>query len=596
MLSSRLFKQSKLVFVSPWLLAAAIGLLTLIIVALAAKNIQREKDLMTDTLFRKGRAVIRFVGAGMRTSRLAGVMGMLRTESESAQMQFLIEQTSDDEEILYIAVIDEHGKILADSDPALVGQNFPRSTEYLNKKETGIVHNIVTEPSSKKKIFEVAGRFEPMQQRSRRFMRQHMRDLFSSSGTEIESEPADRFILVGLDMTELENAVRQYRFQIIFLSLVLLLVGLGGWISLLALQGYRISEQTLNRVQAFTGMLISRLPVGIIATDAEGRIQTSNQAAASMLGCDGQHLINRKPLEVLPETVARFFAFAGKESSDTGANEQEITLGRDGQPPLSMLISAVPVYNKEKIYMGAVLLMHDLTELKKLEKQVRRQDRLVALGKMAAGVAHEVRNPLSSIKGFATLLGSKFRERSEEKEIAELLVNEAERLNRSITELLNYTRPIPLQKTKISLHEFFANSLKLIATDAKALGVSVSLDIAPGLTEMVADPDRLNQVMLNLYLNSLQAMENKSEPGRLHVAVKPRNRNSGVDIIVSDTGEGMSEEIFEHLLDPYFTTKANGTGLGLAIANKIVDEHQGTITFSSRPGEGTAVTISLPGE
>jgi signal transduction histidine kinase len=91
-------------------------------------------------------------------------------------------------------------------------------------------------------------------------------------------------------------------------------------------------------------------------------------------------------------------------------------------------------------------------------------------------------------------------------------------------------------------------------------------------------------------------MENNSEPGRLHVAVKPRNRNSGVDIIVSDTGEGMSEEIFEHLLDPYFTTKANGTGLGLAIANKIVDEHQGTISFSSRPGEGTTVTVSLPGE
>jgi len=244
--------------------------------------------------------------------------------------------------------------------------------------------------------------------------------------------------------------------------------------------------------------------------------------------------------------------------------------------------------------MGAVLLMHDLTDLKTLEKKVRRQDRLAALGKMAAGVAHEVRNPLSSIKGFATLLGSKFKPGSEEQKAAELLVNEAERLNRSITELLNYARPIPLQKTRINTEHFLADSLKLISADAEALGISLVLEVSPQLSEMVLDPDRMNQVLLNLYLNGLQAMESKGYGGTLKVVAKPGAQSTGIDIVISDTGEGISEEDLDQILDPYFTTKPKGTGLGLAIASKIIDEHHGTIGFVSGEGEGTTVTVSLP--
>jgi len=225
---------------------------------------------------------------------------------------------------------------------------------------------------------------------------------------------------------------------------------------------------------------------------------------------------------------------------------------------------------------------------------VRRQDRLAALGKMAAGVAHEVRNPLSSIKGFATLLGSKFKPGSKEQHAAELLVNEAERLNRSITELLNYARPIPLQKTRIKVERFLADSLQLIRADAETLGVSIVLEVSSDLSEIALDPDRMNQVLLNLYLNGLQAMEGKGHGGTLKVVAKRGAQATGIDICISDTGEGISAEYLDQILDPYFTTKPKGTGLGLAIANKIVDEHHGAIGFVSRKGEGTTVTISLP--
>jgi two-component system sensor histidine kinase HydH len=211
---------------------------------------------------------------------------------------------------------------------------------------------------------------------------------------------------------------------------------------------------------------------------------------------------------------------------------------------------------------------------------------------MAAGVAHEVRNPLSSIKGFATLLGSRFPEQSEEAEAARLLVNEVERLNRSITELLTYARPLPLSVAEVEIEPFIAASLKLIQSDAKELSVAVHQQVALRRKQVRLDKDRLNQVLLNLYLNSLQAME---QGGELEVSVREGSSPGTVEISVRDTGCGIAEDHLERVMDPYFTTKPEGTGLGLAMVYKIIDEHGGTISIASKEGKGTTVTIVLPG-
>jgi two-component system sensor histidine kinase HydH len=238
--------------------------------------------------------------------------------------------------------------------------------------------------------------------------------------------------------------------------------------------------------------------------------------------------------------------------------------------------------------------MYDLSELKRLEKEIQRHDRLVALGKMAAGVAHEVRNPLSSIKGFATLLGSKFKEGSREHEAADLMVQEAERLNRSIIELLNYARPAALRKEPVNLGEMVDLSLKLISSDAQSLGAKTSLYIEQNLPTIALDKDKINQVLLNLYLNALQAMEQNVSEKELHVSVY-RDETKGMLVIeVRDTGYGIPQKDLDKVLDPYFTTKPEGTGLGLALAYKIIDEHKGTIEFASVEGEGTTVSVALP--
>ena len=611
-MKDRIFKKTHLMFISPWLLAAAIGLLSLIIVIFAANNIKRERGMLTTGLFRKGEAIVRFVEAGMRASMMTGMMGSMMgmnipENSSVAQTQRLIEQASESPDIHYIAVIEVSGRVMVHSDPEKVGTTIQRDFEILNKADPGGTFHIIRLPAAKYKVFEVLGPFAPFRGRGglrrwREQFKQHYPlqpdqqfqgdvppDSWHLSTLGSESHP--QFIIVGLDMTELENTVRRYRYQMIFMSLTLLLIGLGGWISLMAAQGYSISQDALNRVQAFTGLLISRLPVGIIATDQNGKIITFNSKAAAMTGKNVDSVRNGKPGDVLPPEVARFFVLQDQKDEMTDRNV--IVTGGDNIH-YSLHLSSLPVYNQYSAFMGRVLLMYDLSELKRLEKEVQRHDRLVALGKMAAGVAHEVRNPLSSIKGFATLLGSRFKEGSREHEASNLLVQEAERLNRSISELLNYARPAALRKEAVDLGEIVNLSLKLISSDAKALGVNISLSVEPDLPLISVDKDKINQVLLNLYLNGLQAMEQSAAGKELKVSVSHNTEENVLVLGVQDTGCGIPQDELDKVLDPYFTTKSDGTGLGLALAYKIIDEHRGSIRFSSIVGKGTTVTVSLP--
>jgi two-component system sensor histidine kinase HydH len=608
-----LFKKTKLMFVSPWLLAAAIGLLSLIIAVFAANNIKRERGMLSDGLFRKGEAIIRFVEAGMRASMMGGMVGGMMGMNipdtvGAAQTQRLIEQAAEAPDIHYIAVIDVAGRVIVHSDPEKVGGSIKREIQILNKADPGGTYNIVNHPGEQHKVFEILSPFKPFRGRGgMRRWRERFKQQYPVKPDEspregkapsddwhlstLGSESHPQFILVGLDMTELENTIRRYRVQMIFLSLTLLLVGLGGWISLMAAQSYSISQEALNRVKAFTGLLISRLPVGIIATDQEGMIKTFNSTAAKMTGKSMVKVLDSSPDEILPSEVTRFFSMPENKDEMT---DRDVSLIGEDNINFSLHLSSLPVYNQEGMFMGRVLLMYDLSELKKLEKEIQRHDRLVALGKMAAGVAHEVRNPLSSIKGFATLLGSRFKHGSQEHEAADLLVQEAERLNRSITELLNYARPTPLKKETVNLADIIASSLKLISTDAKALEVEISLDISPDLPAVSADRDRINQVLLNLYLNGLQAMENVKRNKFLNVSVHEAQSPGFIEIAVQDNGKGIPAEDLDRILDPYFTSKPDGTGLGLAMAYKIIDEHGGTIRFESQPGQGTTVIVSLP--
>ena len=250
------------------------------------------------------------------------------------------------------------------------------------------------------------------------------------------------------------------------------------------------------------------------------------------------------------------------------------------------------------VAVGSLLSLLTLRGLKgsrirlgRIEKELQRSERLAALGKVAAGVAHELRNPLSSIKGLAILLQSKFNGEKGKGgvEAADLLVQEVERLNRSIGELLDYAKPAKLNKISVDVNAVVDKTVLLVNMDLEDRDIALDLHLADALPEMEGDEDKLNQVFLNLLLNGIQAMD---DGGRLTVSSKQMGRN--VLVVVEDTGTGVSHENLQKIFDPYFTTKRDGTGLGLAMSAKIIEEHGGEIILTSRQGEGTRVEVILP--
>lgn len=226
---------------------------------------------------------------------------------------------------------------------------------------------------------------------------------------------------------------------------------------------------------------------------------------------------------------------------------------------------------------------------KQLLEAMARKEKLVALGHLAAGVAHEIRNPLSSIKGLAKY----FAERTPRRRVAsvsQVMAKEADRLNRVVSELLELVRPAHLNYQTVDINALIRHSLQLVSQDAQSRGIALQFTPRPELTTISADPDRLNQVLLNLYLNAMQAI---GRDGVIRVTASEADRQR-VKIVVTDSGKGMSDEELQAIFTPYFTTKADGTGLGLAVVQNIIEQHGGTIRAESQPGAGAIFTLWLP--
>lgn len=219
-----------------------------------------------------------------------------------------------------------------------------------------------------------------------------------------------------------------------------------------------------------------------------------------------------------------------------------------------------------------------------------RKEKLVALGHLAAGVAHEIRNPLSSIKGLAKYFAERTPPGGEAQQLAQVMAKEADRLNRVVSELLELVRPAHLNYQPVDINALIRHSLQLVSQDAQSRGIALQFTPRPELTSIKADPDRLNQVLLNLYLNAMQAI---GRDGVIRVSASEADRQR-VKIVVTDSGKGMSDEELQAIFTPYFTTKADGTGLGLAVVQNIIEQHGGTIRAESQPGAGAIFTLWLP--
>jgi two-component system sensor histidine kinase HydH len=262
-----------------------------------------------------------------------------------------------------------------------------------------------------------------------------------------------------------------------------------------------------------------------------------------------------------------------------------------GKKTIPMEVIASFLEDEGGEFLGHVILFRDLSEIRHLKREVERSQRLASIGKLAAGIAHEIRNPLSSIKGFATYFKERYKEVPEDQETAEIMIQEVERLNRVIGQLLEFARPMSIKKKPTSLGALVQDSLKMIEGDAHRKGINVHVKSVSDMEEVSIDADRMKQVFLNVYLNALEAMESG---GTLSVELHRDDAANNIEIAISDTGTGIKEEDLPHIFDPYFTTKSSGTGLGLAIVHKIIESHGGTVRVQSQHDTGTTVTIIIP--
>jgi two-component system sensor histidine kinase PilS (NtrC family) len=353
----------------------------------------------------------------------------------------------------------------------------------------------------------------------------------------------------------------------------------------------KATTQTLANLRALHERIVESIRSGVVTTDLHGRIYTFNAAAeeitgytpASVRGQDASILFG-----ALKEQIEESMSAA--RSGETSPRFECLT--PDGLR-LRLGFSIFPLSAESGETTGLVITFQDLTQVRTLEETARRQDRLAAVGRMAASIAHEIRNPLAAMRGSIQLLRSEMNGDSSQAELMEIVLRESDRLNRIITDYLTYARPRAHVLVNVDVSELLHETFTLLRNSPEIrAGHVLEEDLPETPVVAYADAAQIRQVFWNLARNALQAMP---DGGTLRAELQ-RKTTGRLRITFKDTGRGMSPEQVDRLFEPFSSTTVGGTGLGLSIVYQISREHGGTINVLSREGHGTTITIELPGE
>ena len=567
--------------VPAWIFIGAVAVLFPIFAFMTIQSINRQKENSIRLLLEKGAALIRSFEAGARTG-----MGM---HWSGLQLQKLLTETAQQPDILHLLVTDLNGVVMTHSNPAHLGKIYGKGLDLKTASYKSVQWRLLSKPGNKK-IFEVFRRLAPAggplgMRRGHMMMQLWMEQ---SGNSRISITPSEFIIFVGLDMSTIDEAIKSDTKHAVVMGLILLFIGFTGIIFLFLAQSYRATKTSLSRIKAFSDNVVENMPIGLLVLDDKKKVTSFNNVAASVMQLSLHETIGEDAEQVLP---AELWKLLSNTDLEKGIVEKEIDcIVRNGKK-IPLEVGATLLYDEIETFLGYVLLFKDLSEVRALRKEVARSQRLASVGRLAAGVAHEIRNPLSSIKGFATYFKERYHDIPEDQHISKLMIQEVDRLNRVVGELHEFARPITIARKPIQIKSYLENSIELIANQASEANVTIQTTLAPEIDEVYIDPDRISQVLLNLYLNAIESMDSG---GNLSVGLSVNADKEGVEIRISDSGAGISKDDLAHIFDLYFTTKAAGTGLGLAIVHNIIEAHQGEIKVESRPDQGTTFTIFLP--
>jgi two-component system sensor histidine kinase HydH len=572
--------------VPPWILIGAVVVLLPVIVFITVENINRQKEKSIQLMLEKAAALIRSFEAGTRT-------GMMGRQWGEFQLQQLLSETAQQPDIIYLMVTDDTGKILADNISEQIGAVYGTDLNLKDISRSDSLHWRQISRSDSQNVFEVYRQFIPIgPPQGMGMMQRHMRMMGRQSQSPWQSNKsisdAPRIIFVGLDMNPIEEARRADVRHAVMMGAILLLVGFAGFTLLFLVQSYRSTRASLSRIKAFSDNVVENLPIGLIALDHQGKIASFNNSAEPILQLSARQIIGEEASRVIPAELLEEINNS-KNRDEVIEKEIECNTAEGKIVPLEIGVSSLK--DENDVFLGHILLFKDLTEVRALRKEVARSQRLASVGRLAAGVAHEIRNPLSSIKGFATYFKERYPDKPDDQQTANIMIQEVDRLNRVVGQLLEFARPISVKPRRISLQALLKDSIKLIEDRAAEKNISIRTQYAAQVDEAWGDPDRINQILLNLYLNAMDAMESG---GQLKVGLSSDSNGRQFIVTVSDTGCGIAAENLSQIFDPYFTTKSSGTGLGLAIAHNAIEAMGGRIQVESTREIGTTFTVILP--
>ena len=325
--------------------------------------------------------------------------------------------------------------------------------------------------------------------------------------------------------------------------------------------------------------IVRSLSSGLITTGPDGRVLTANQVAADILQVTATTLVGKPLGELLP---------ALPPAEVAGPRRAEVTLRTNGHE-LFVGATVSPLRDVHEQIIGEVINFQDLTDLRRLEQQSRRAERLATLGQLAAGIAHEIRNPLASISGSIELLRQAPTASDDDRTLMAIVNREIQRLNVLIGDLLDYANPRPLQLVDFDLGNLVEETLRVARAEPAFEDVELVADVEEPLP-IHADPAKLRQLVWNLVRNARDA----ALAGGKHVRVEVRRGPTSATIAVRDDGPGVAKELVARIFDPFVTTKEKGTGLGLATCAAVVGEHNGRIDVDTAPDRGTTMLVTLP--
>jgi two-component system sensor histidine kinase PilS (NtrC family) len=375
-----------------------------------------------------------------------------------------------------------------------------------------------------------------------------------------------------------------------------------GFLAVAALSGYlaeglRRADAQLQRasnqisdLQAFSQHVIDSLASGLATTDVEGRISTFNSAAESITGLTAAGVAGQSVAHVLqwPDGLSTLFG-PGEAERSLPRVEFELTRadGRRIDLGLSTAILRTP-----RGATGFVFTFRDVTDVRREERAARVQHRLAAVGEMAAGIAHEIRNPLASMSGSIQILRQELPLTGEQSQLLDIVIRESERLNETIGSFLDYARPQRKPAVRVDVRAIVTDTAALLQNSAERLPThTVTVDVPPDPACCLADEAQIRQVVWNLASNALRAMP---DGGLLRMTVATSGADAHLTIAVRDEGVGIAPADLEEILQPFRGGFARGTGLGLSIVHRIISDYGGDLQVTSRLEEGTTVTVQLP--